>query len=214
MTPAEIITEIEQADGEIWTEGDRLKFRAVPARLVPELRLHKTEVLAELQKCEHVNVVNMDSGLYPPDANSPQPGDDVHTDGYAIEERLAIQAEDSLPPDRGFDDIAGFEGVLDLTPAQYGAILHRLMYPAQKAPAPAPSATDATPARVDSGADMARPERVTCGSCARFQPGPQPLAIGVCLATANGLPPAGSRGYEAAFPMAPRRCPEYAGSAS
>ena len=136
-------------------------------------------------------------------------------DDYDAEERLAIQSEDSLPPDRGWDDVPGFEGMLPLAPSEHGAILHRLVCPAQKAPAPAKSTTDATqPARVDSGADMARPERVTCGSCARFQPGPQPLAIGVCLATANGLPPAGSRGYEAAFPMAPRSCPEFLGLAS
>ena len=147
MNAAELMTEIIQAGGEIWAEGDRLKFRDTPARLVPELRLHKTEVLAELQKCEHVNVVNMDSGLYPPDANSPQPEDDVHTDDYAIEERLAIQTEDSLPPDRGFDDVPGFEGMPDLTPAQHGAILHRLMYPPPQAPAPAKSTTtDATAA--------------------------------------------------------------------
>ena len=189
MTTATLLAEIEQADGEIWMDGDRLKFRAVPARLIPAIREHKAALLALL--------------------SAPAPDD------YASEERLAIQSEDSLPPDRGWDDVPGFEGMLPLAPSEHGAILHRLMCPAQESPAPAKSTTDATQsARVDYGADMARPERVTCGSCARFQPGPQPLAIGACLATANGLPPAGSRGYEAAFPMAPRRCPEYAGSAS
>ena len=36
---------------------------------------------------------------------------------------------------------------------------------------------------VDSGQDMARPERVTCGSCVRFQPGTTKMGIGRCLAT-------------------------------
>ena len=219
MNAAELMTEIIQAGGEIWAEGDRLKFRDTPARLVPELRLHKTEVLAELQKCEHVNVVNMDSGLYPPDANSPQPEDDVHTDDYAIEERLAIQTEDSLPPDRGFDDVPGFEGMPDLTPAQHGAILHRLMYPPPQAPAPAKSTTDVTVATTmqpaPSIAPQSAPATVSCGQCVRFQPGTTKMSIGSCLATVTGQSPAGNRGdYRAAFPMAPRRCPEYAGSPS
>lgn len=62
-------------------------------------------------------------------------------------------------------------------------------------------------------ADIA-PSRVSCGSCARFQPGPQPLSIGVCLATSHGLPPEGGSGYKAAFPMAQRQCPEFSGVAS
>lgn len=64
-------------------------------------------------------------------------------------------------------------------------------------------------------APQSAPATVSCGQCVRFQPGPQPLAIGSCLATVTGQPPAGRSGdYRAAFPMAPRRCPEYAGSAS
>ncbi|MHB8890365.1 MAG: hypothetical protein ACYC46_16260 [Acidobacteriaceae bacterium] len=39
-----------------------------------------------------------------------------------------------MTPDRGFDDIAGFEGMPDLTPSEHGAILHRLMNPPQSAP--------------------------------------------------------------------------------
>jgi hypothetical protein len=49
MNAAEIIAEIEQADGKIWTEGDRLKFRDTPARLVPLIREHKSELLALLK---------------------------------------------------------------------------------------------------------------------------------------------------------------------
>ncbi len=44
-----------------------------------------------------------------------------------------------MTPDRGFDDIAGFEGMPDLTPAQHGAILHR-----PQSPTPVQSTTDAT----------------------------------------------------------------------
>ncbi|MBU2833264.1 hypothetical protein [Acidithiobacillus ferriphilus] len=223
MNAAELMTEIIQAGGEIWAEGDRLKFRDTPARLVPELRLHKTEVLAELQKCEHVNVVNMDSGLYPPDANSPQPEDDVHTDGYAIEERLAIQeesAEVSTTPDKPVLTLEEqAEAVLDRYGADWQRGVDDLRIVAKNhvlAALVEKMGIDATqPARVDSGQDMPLPERVTCGQCVRFQQGPQPLAIGRCLATVTGQPPAGNRGdYRAAFPMAPRSCPEFLGSAS
>ena len=49
MSAAEIITEIEQVGGEIWTDGDRLKFRDTPARLVPLIREHKAALLALLK---------------------------------------------------------------------------------------------------------------------------------------------------------------------
>lgn len=45
---------------------------------------------------------------------------------YDEEERLAIQEESKLPPDRGWDDVPGFEGLPEITPAQHGAILDRL----------------------------------------------------------------------------------------
>ena len=45
MTPAQIVTEIEQAGGELWIEGDRLMFRYVPARLVPLIREQKAALL-------------------------------------------------------------------------------------------------------------------------------------------------------------------------
>ena len=93
-----------------------------------------------------------------------------------------------MTPDRGFDDVPGFEGMPDLTPSEHGAILHRLMNPPQESPAPA---------------------TVTCGSCAEFEPGNTPLGIGLCSRTANGLPPVASRGYGACFPIAPRSCPDY-----
>jgi len=49
MSAAEIITEIEQADGKIWMDGDRLKFRDTPARLIPVIREHKAALLALLK---------------------------------------------------------------------------------------------------------------------------------------------------------------------
>jgi len=143
----------------------------------------------------------IENGITPPE--SPQP---------------TLAETTPMTPDRGFDDIAGFEGMPDLTPSEHGAILHRLMNLAQESPAPAKSTTDATitptmqhrPAMPPQSA----PATVTCGSCVRFQAGTTALGIGVCLATTNGLPPKDQRGYGAAFPMAPRRCPEYAGSPS
>ena len=46
MNAAEVIAEIKQAGGEIWAEGERLKFRDIPARLVPAIREHNTALLA------------------------------------------------------------------------------------------------------------------------------------------------------------------------
>ncbi|MDD5002751.1 MAG: hypothetical protein ACYDD9_06010 [Acidithiobacillus sp.] len=132
MTAATLLAEIEQVGGEIWTEGDRLKFRDTPARLIPLIREHKAALLALLK------------------------------------------------------DDTGIDATIDPT--------------VQPKPAMAPQTAPAT---------------VACGQCVRFQPGTTKMGIGSCLATVTGQPPAGNRGdYRAAFPMAPRRCPEYAGSAS
>ena len=128
MSAAALLAEIGLADGKIWMDGDRLKFRAVPARLTPLIREHKAALLALLK----------DQRSTPPVSVAPEP-------------------------------------------------------------AMAPQSAPAT---------------VTCGSCVRFQPGTTSLGIGVCLATTNGLPPKEQRGYLAAYPMAPRRCPEYAGAQS
>ncbi|MBU2843767.1 hypothetical protein [Acidithiobacillus thiooxidans] len=77
----------------------------------------------------------------------------------------------------------------------------------------AESMDDATaPAPMPYRANLA-PQRVSCGQCCRFQPGPQLLAIGRCLATVDGSPPQGQRGYLAAYPMAVRSCPEFSGVA-
>ena len=48
MNATTLLTEIEQAAGEIWMEGERLKFRAVPARLIPLIRENKAALLALL----------------------------------------------------------------------------------------------------------------------------------------------------------------------
>ena len=132
MNAAEVITEIEQAGGKIWIEGDRLKFRDTPARLVPLIREHKAALLALLK-----------------------------------------------------EEQAG----------------QRSTSPVSVAPEP-----DMAP--------QSAPATVSCGQCVRFQPGTTKMGIGVCLATTNGLPPKEQRGYLAAFPMAPRRCPEYRGAQS
>ena len=193
-TAREIVQEIIGAGGELWPDGNRVRGRNIPRRLAVLVKADEGGILAALLS-----------------AQAP--------DNYAIEERLAVQSEDDLPPDRGFDDVPGFEGVPDLTPAQHGAILHRIMYPAQESPATAKSTTDATIAPTmqpePTMPPQTAPATASCGQCVRFRPGPQSLAIGSCLATVTGQPPAGNRGdYRAAFPMAPRRCPEYAGSLS
>ena len=132
MNATEVIAEIKQAGGEIWAEGERLKFRDIPARLVPAIREHKTALLALLKEEQ--------TGLY------------------------CAQAVSVVPK-----------------------------------PAMAQQTAQAT---------------VSCGQCVHFQPGFTALGVGVCLATTNGLPPKEQRGYLAAYPMAPRRCPEYAGTGS
>ena len=210
MTAATLLAEIEQADGEIWTEGDRLKFRAVPARLIPAIRENKAELLALLA--------------------TPAPDD------YAIEERRAIQWEPGQPPlddPTGTAGVPGFEGMPDLTPAEHGAILQRLTNPAQGAPAPAPQSplrhsgpmipvlekdrhgetvvrgfrrADPPIPRLDANK---APARVTCGQCGEFEPGLEPESLGRCSRTADGLPPVASRGYGVCFPHAPRTCPDY-----
>lgn len=180
MTPATLLAEIEQADGEVWMDGDRLKFRGIPARLIPLIREHKAALLALLSAPAH--------------------------DDYAAAERLAIQEESEQPP---FDDpggtagVPGFEDMPDLTPAEHGVILRQLMERAETHP------STTTAASVQHSASMALPERVTCSSCAEFIPGREPNSLGKCARTAGGLPPVASRGYGACFPFAPRTCPDF-----
>ncbi|MCL5979781.1 MAG: hypothetical protein M1488_03675 [Gammaproteobacteria bacterium] len=69
MTAAEIIEDVLAAGGEIWTEGDRLKFRDAPARLVPAIREHKAALLALLKapddydRQERAAIMEYDGGL-------------------------------------------------------------------------------------------------------------------------------------------------------
>lgn len=66
MKAAGLLAEIAQAGGTITAIGDRLKFQRVPARLVPAIKENKAELLAELQKVNLVNLVNIDSGYLAP----------------------------------------------------------------------------------------------------------------------------------------------------
>ena len=200
MSAATLLAEIEQADGKIWMDGDRLKFRAVPARLVPLIRENKAELLALL--------------------SAPAPDD------YAAEERLAIQEEGnevSTLPDKPVLTLEEqAEAVLDRYGADWQRGVDDLRIVAKNhvlADLVEQMGIDATIApTMQHSADMApqsAPATVSCGQCVRFQPGTTKMGIGTCLATVTGQPPAGRSGdYRAAFPMAPRRCPEYAGSAS
>ena len=47
-------------------------------------------------------------------------------DPYPALEREAIQSEDDLPPDRGWDDVLGFENVTPISLEAYRALLTRL----------------------------------------------------------------------------------------
>ncbi|MDA8153976.1 MAG: hypothetical protein M0003_14915 [Acidithiobacillus sp.] len=197
MMPAQIIVEIAEEGGEIRLDSGRLKVKGVPARLVPLIREHKAALLALL--------------------SAPAPDD------YATAEREAIQEESAEVSDLPDKPVLSLQEQAEAVLDHYGADWQRgvddLRIVAKNhvlAALVEKMGIDATqPALVDSGQDMPLPERVTCGQCVRFQQGPQPLAIGRCLATVTGQPPAGNRGdYRAAFPMAPRSCPEFLGSAS
>jgi len=197
-TAREIVQEIIGAGGELWFEGDRVRGRNIPRRLAVMVKADEGGILAAL-------------------LSAPAPDD------YATAERVAIQeesAEVSTLPDKpvlSLEEQA--EAVLDRYGADWQRGVDDLRIVAKNSVLAAlveKMGIDATqPARVDYEQDMALPERVTCGSCVRFQPGTTKMGIGSCLATVTGQPPAGNRGdYRAAFPMAPRRCTEYAGSAS
>lgn len=211
MNAADLMAEIMQAGGEIWIEGDRLKFRAVSARLVPLLKEYKAGLLAELPKREHGECCEHGLRLIPPGENTPQSEDDVHREPCATAvERLAIQWESTQPREPDPAPVLGFDGMPDLTPAQHGAIQARLMNPAvgehHKLMPPAPPAQAMAP--------QSAPATVRCRDCARWTPGQTTEGIGRCTASGNGLPPPGGSGYNAPYPNAPRRCPEYLGSAS
>ena len=47
-------------------------------------------------------------------------------DPYQALERQAIQTEDDLPPDRGWDDVPGFEDVTPISLEAYRALLAQL----------------------------------------------------------------------------------------
>ncbi len=197
-TAREIVQEIIGAGGELWFEGDRVRGRNIPRRLAVLVKADEGGVLAAL-------------------LSAPAPDD------YATAERVAIQEESAEVSDLPDKPVPSLEEQADAVLDRYGADWQRgvddLRIVAKNhvlAALVEKMGIDATqPARVDSGQDMPLPERVTCGQCVRFQQGPQPLAIGRCLATVTGQPPAGNRGdYRAAFPMAPRSCPEYRGAQS
>ncbi|MBU2721477.1 hypothetical protein HF563_19435 [Acidithiobacillus ferridurans] len=47
-------------------------------------------------------------------------------DPYPALEREAIEREEDMPPDRGWDDIPGFENVVPISLEAYRAILFRI----------------------------------------------------------------------------------------
>jgi len=165
MSATTLLAEIVQADGEIWAEGGRLKFRNVPARLVPSIREQKATLLVLLE---------------------------------AQEERAGIAEFDGELPRHEAEQLAG------IRPAETPETVERYHHP--------------TPAEIiaprASMGPQSAPAPVTCGTCARFQPDyVEPLGgLGRCTLTPTGLPPRGGNGHGAAYPHAPRRCPEYQAS--
>ena len=188
MTPAEVITEIVHLGGKIWAEGDRLKFRDVPARLVPAIRDHNAALLALLSSSDRIERAAIQA-----EGNevSDHPGKPVPT---LLEQAEAVLDHYGADWQRGVADLR----IIAKNPGLASLVEQIAMDTTQ-------------PARVDSEQDIPLPERVSCGQCVRFQPGTTKMGIGVCLATTNGLPPKEQRGYLAAYPMAPRSCLEFMG---
>lgn len=199
-TAREIVQEVIGAGGELWPDGDRVRGRNIPRRLAVLVKADEAGILAAL-------------------LSAPAPDD------YATPERVAIQGESAEVSTLADKPVLSLEEQAEAVLDHYGAdwqrgvddlrivaMNHVLAALVEK------MGIDATqPARVQHSADMAQqsaPATITCGSCARFQAGATPLGIGTCLATTNRLPPRGQRGYLACFPLAPRRCPEYAGAGS
>lgn len=190
MMAAQIIVEIVEGGGEIRLEDGRLKVKGIPARLIPLIREHKAALLALLSE--------------------------PVTDDYARLEREAIQWESEQPP---FDDPDGTAGVpWDDAPSVAPEP------PMTPQTAPAPFGQGTVTEHPDGGttirylperhsakppAQPPAPATISCGSCAEFEPGPEPLAVGRCSRTANGLPPHASRGYGVCFPTAPRICSDH-----
>jgi hypothetical protein len=197
-TAREIVQEIIGAGGELWFDGDRVRGRNIPRRLAVLVKADEGGILAAL-------------------LSAPAPDD------YAAAERVAIQeesAEVSTLPDKpvlSLEEQA--EAILDHYGADWQRGVDDLRIVAKNhvlAALVEKMGNNGTPSvSVGSEQDMALPERVTCGSCVRFQAGTTKMGIGSCLATVTGQPPAGRSGdYRAAYPHAPRSCPEFLGSAS
>ncbi len=200
MMPAQIIVEIVEGGGAIRLDSGRLKVKGVPARLIPAIREHKSALLALL--------------------SAPAPDD------YATAEREAIQEESAEISDLPDKPVLSLQEQAEAVLDHYGADWQRgvddlrivARNPVLASHVEKMGVDAAQAATMQHSADMApqsAPATVSCGQCARFQPGPHPLGIGRCLATVTGQPPAGRSGdYRAAFPMAPRFCSGFLGSAS
>ena len=58
---------------------------------------------------------------------------------------------------------------------------------------------------------VGEPTRVSCGTCAYFQPDSvkPPMGAGRCTRTISGLPPKGGSGYGVCYPFSLRVCTHY-----
>ncbi|MBU2766153.1 hypothetical protein HAP94_08085 [Acidithiobacillus ferrivorans] len=201
MIAAQIVVDIVESGGSIRLEAGRIKVSGIPAWLVPLLRAHKTELLALLSA----------------------PTTDEQ-DCFAIEERLAIQEEETeVGAELPDIPVAPLDVQARTIFEQYGAEWQRAvdnLVIVARNPNPAMLVEEmgkkgsASPISEDSGGTSSPSASVRCKDCKRFQPGSTLIGIGTCLVTVTGLPPSGGHGYKAAFPLAPRRCSEYLESSS
>ena len=176
------------------------------------LRNHKDDVLAELQKCEHVNIVNIDSGSLPQPriVRDPEPKF-MEPDAYATAERQSESASARCPFGQGTvtEHPGGGMTIRYLDPDDATLRHSGPMVPVLEKVDGRPVVRGFRPAEPSHRPQRPAPATISCGSCAEFEPGPEPLAVGRCSRTANGMPPVASRGYGCCFPTAPRICSDY-----
>lgn len=119
----QLIEEVEKNGGRLWVDEDTLRGEHIPARLLDRLRVHKPAIIAELQKVNVVNVVNIQSGLSGQKKKHSTLAANFN-DPYAQAEREAIQWESTLESEPPLPDVPGFE---DLKPISLDAYRQRLM---------------------------------------------------------------------------------------
>ena len=169
-TAADLLTTIQEAGATIWAEGDRLKFRGLPARLIPLIRDHKVELLALLADYDTAEreAIQWESEQPPPESG---PG---------------ISGFEDMPPLTAAQHGVIVRQCMGVTPAPAARVQHKPAAPPQAAPA---TVTCGSCAEFEPGpTHWAR----GVGRCSRTADGLPPVAsrgYGVCFPDAQRVCP-------------------------